>query len=317
MTFHRSVGRAAAFAGAVSLATFGNIATAETPFQTPPAANTMVTLAQFVEDNGASARVDFAGKLRMLSQRVMATACYVRAGVDTENTLPALIGATDEFGAILHALEFGDDARGIFGAEERRRTIVGLNKLRDEYWLPFAELSHLVSSGAGDGQTVGIMAAQSEPLLDFTKRMVSEISGQYTDPTILLQADAMVIDIAGRQRMLSQRVSKNACLMGTGLGDETTLAQLGAASEMFETSLHALYHGMPDAGIKAPPTEEISAALGEVVSQWEALKPILASVASGNADAETLAIVYAQTTAMTAEMNAIVGLYGDASKLGL
>ena len=80
-------------------------------------------------------------------QRVTAAACYVRAGVDTTNTLPALIGATNEFEAIVNALEFGDPERGIFGAEERRRTLVGLNMLRDDYWAEFSAEANMIATG--------------------------------------------------------------------------------------------------------------------------------------------------------------------------
>ena len=317
MTSRKSAGRLVSAIGAMALAAISNTAAADIANSTLPTGGEQVTLAQFVEDNGASARVDSSGKLRMLSQRVTAAACYVRAGVDTENTLPALMGAATEFEAILDALEFGDPDRGIIGAEVRRRTIVGLEKLRNEFWAPVAEHASLIASGAGDGDTMAVMAELSEPLLEFAKRMVSEISGQYSDPTILLQADAMLIDVSGRQRMLSQRISKNACLLGTGLGSEATLAELTATMSVFETSLFALYHGMPEAGIKTPPTQEISDGLAGVIARWQELQPVLASVVTGGANTESLAIVYTQTTAMTAEMNAVVGLYGEASKLGL
>ena len=316
---HSKILRHSESVAAAIVATF--FATAAASSNNAPAAQTTapsVTFAQFVDDNGASARVDQAGKLRMLSQRVTATACYVRAGVDTASTLPALIGATDEFEAILNALQNGDPERGIFGAEERRRTQVGLQKLHDDYWVAFAEQARLISAGAGDATNVAAMATQSQPLLEFAMRMVSEISGQYSDPTILLQADAMVIDIAGRQRMLSQRISKNACLLGTGLGTEATMAELAATVSVFDTSLHALYHGMTDAGVKPPPTEEIADALGKVVERWNALQPVLASVSwDGSVDSDVMAMVYTETTALTGEMNTIVGLYAEASKLGI
>ncbi len=316
---HSKISRSAGTIAAAVVASF--IATAAVPSNNAPAAQPAAsteTTAQFVEDSGASARVDLAGKLRMLSQRVTATACYVRAGVDTASTLPALIGATDEFEAILNALQNGDPERGIFGAEERRRTLVGLQKLHDDYWAGFAEHARRVSAGAGDATDVAEMATQSQPLLEFAMRMVSEISAQYSDPTVLLQADAMLIDIAGRQRMLSQRISKNACLLGTGLGTEATMAELAATVSVFDTSLHALYHGMTDAGVKPPPTEEIAAALGNVVERWNALQPVLASVSwDGSVNSDIMAMVYAETTALTGEMNAIVGLYAEASKLGI
>jgi len=40
-----------------------------------------VTPVQFVQDSGASERINFSGKLRMLSQKIVATSCYAQAGI--------------------------------------------------------------------------------------------------------------------------------------------------------------------------------------------------------------------------------------------
>ncbi|SFS21681.1 type IV pili methyl-accepting chemotaxis transducer N-terminal domain-containing protein [Yoonia litorea] len=305
-------GRCANLLGAVVVSTFATAALAEDAAQ--PVPDMQLAAANMLEDDGASERINQSGKLRMLSQQVVAAGCYVRAGVDTSATWPTLINASKEFNDILYALEFGDPSRGIFDPEERRRTLVGLTML-NEHWGPVEEQARLISVGAGDATTVAELAALSVPLLEFAQRMTAEITAQYSNPAVLVQADALLIDIAGRQRMLSQRISKNACLTGTGLGSETVSAELQAASELFENSLYALANGMSAAGVRPPPTEEIADALAGVTARWEALKPILASIEQ--ADSETLAIVFAQTSAMTAEMNSIVGLYSDASKTGI
>ena len=46
-----------------------------------------------------------------------------------------------------------------------------------------------------------------------TKLLVSDLLAQYSIPNVMLQAIAMLVDISGRQRMLTQRMSKNFCLM--------------------------------------------------------------------------------------------------------
>jgi hypothetical protein len=46
-----------------------------------------------------------------------------------------------------------------------------------------------------------------------TKLLVSDLLAQYSNPNAMLQAIAMLVDISGRQRMLTQRMSKNFCLM--------------------------------------------------------------------------------------------------------
>ena len=90
--------------------------------------------------------------------------------------------------------------------------------------------------------------------------MVSEISGQYANQAELLQSDALAIDVAGRQRMLSQRMSKNVCLVGSGINVDAAKAELAATAQVFATSLFALRDGMVQAGINPPPNETCSLA---------------------------------------------------------
>jgi hypothetical protein len=273
--------------------------------------------AQYVEDIGGSQRIDFAGKLRMLSQRVPAAACYAQSGIDTEATSAMVNAAADEFELITAALEFGNPDLGIIGAEERRKTQVGLGKL-NEFWEPVAALARPAAEGEATSGDIAAMADNAGPLLDMAKRMVTEIVGQYAHPAAVLQSDAMLIDIAGRQRMLAQRMSKNVCLIAAGINVDVATAELQAASQIFDTSLMALRTGMPSAGINPPPNDEIAARLDVVLDIWTEVQPIVNQSLTGQpADAEQLSIVFNQANGLTGNMNIAVGLYSEASKLGL
>lgn len=285
--------------------------------QTANDSTTSAPNTQFLEDIGASQRIDFSGKLRMLSQRVVAAGCNYAADIDPANSGPILEAATTEFEVIVDALEFGDPGLGIIGQEERRKTLVGLSKLR-ELWAPAAVSAELIGAGAGTPEVVATFADQSAPLLNMAKLMVSEISAQYSDPTALLQADALIIDIAGRQRMLAQRMSKNVCLIASGLNVEVATAELTGAAQMFDTSLFALRNGMAEAGIKPPPNDEIAAGLDVVIADWTALQRIVNMVLAGEPlDAEQRSIMFNGSNVMTGHMNTVVGMYSEASKLDL
>ncbi len=285
--------------------------------QTAPETASLLHQTQFVEDIGASQRIDFSGKLRMLSQRIVAAGCNYSAGIDPERSGAVLSATSDEFQRIIDALEFGDAELGIIGAEERRRTQVGIRKLR-ELWDPTNATAQLIAAGDTSVETVKLLADQSAPLLEMAKMLVSELSGQYSDPTALLQSDALVIDIAGRQRMLSQRMSKNVCLISSGVNQDTALAELAATKEMFEVSLMALRNGMADVGIKAPPSEQISDGLDVVIADWTEIKTVVDRVLTGQAiDEEMRSIMFNGSLVMTRDMNIVVGMYSEASKLGL
>ena len=308
MTKKMSLGACAAFLGALSLSVPATVGLAQS------ASDTTIYLAELSDDSGASARIELSGELRMLSQRTVAAACYTQFGIDTETTLEALNGAVGETSQILEALAFGNRDMGIPYEENRLKTQVGLGKLM-ESWIPQAELAIEIASGNGTPEMLADLASQSRPHLDFANVMVAEIAGQYSLPGELLQSDALVIDIAGRQRMLAQQIAKDACLVANDVNAETARAELDSAIEMFDTSLYALFLGMPAAGIQPPRTPEIAASLQTVINRWEALKPMLTEAANGG-DAAMLATIFAETDALTADMTAVVDLYTDAAKSG-
>ena len=272
---------------------------------------------QFLEDIGASQRIDYSGKLRMLSQRIPAAACNYAAGIDPDASGAMLDNAAAEFQQIVDALEFGDESLGIVGAEERRKTLVGLRKLR-ENWEPMFATADQIHKGGGSPAAVTTIADQSVPVLDIAKLLVSAISEEYSNPVALLQADALVIDIAGRQRMLSQRMSKNVCLIASGVNVEAATSELAATAQLFENALIALQTGMPDAGVKAPPNADIEEGLAVVMDDWQTIKPIVTAALAGETlDEETRGIMYHGANMMTGHMNTVVGMYSEASKLGL
>ena len=272
---------------------------------------------QFLEDDGASNRIDFSGKLRMLSQRIPAAACNLAAGIDTQTSAAVLNSAAAEFDQIVNALEFGDESLGIIGVEERRKTLVGLRKLR-ESWEPMFAEAQQIADGNGSADIVMAMADHSAEVLRIAVLLVSEISGQYSNPTAVLQIDALTIDIAGRQRMLSQRISKNICLVASGVNADVAMDELASAAQAFETSLDALRNGMPDAGIKSPPNTDVANGLEVVVEDWANLKPIVTQILAGETiDDEQRSIAFNGANAMTGNMNKVVGMYSQASKQDL
>ena len=292
MFFEMPTGLRAAVAGVASLLLCANPAAAE-----------------LSDVDGAAARIDMSGKLRMLSQKVVAEACYVRAGIVTDRAWPSLVLATDEFTEILEALVFGNEKYGLMQEEERPKTQLALGLLA-EGWMGVEQEARMVASGATDAQSIVFMAEQSGPLLGLAQDAVSEISGQYAASSTLLQSDAMIIDIAGRQRMLAQQISKNACLLGTGLGDMAAVDALNQSMQIYEASLFALINGMPSAGIAQPPTQDISDSLNAVATRWNALQPTLAAVAAdADQDRTVLATIAVETAALTTEMNDIVAMY--------
>ena len=92
--------------------------------------------------------------------------------------------------------------------------------------------------------------------------------------------DALVINLAGRQRMLTQQMTRLA--FEAGAGEETINAALQNTEQIFEQTLHALMDGGPapyfaDTTVTLPQTHnlEIRSSLNEVDNTWRDFRTLL------------------------------------------
>ena len=268
------------------------------------------TAGSSADDSGQ--RVNLSGKLRMLSQRIPAAACFQAAGVAEGEATALLSGAAEEFAAILGGLEEGDDALGIYAPEVDRRVLMNIADL-NAAWEPIQpDLASLMEGDVTRGRVEGVVRAEAG-LLDIAKRLVSEIVGEHADPYALTQASALAIDIAGRQRMLAQRMSKSACMITEDLEYDRAMGELAGAREIYHNSLMALRNGLPEVGIIDPPTPEIEAKLDEVIALWEAFQPLLDIAVAGEATDDQRADIMRTANALTGTMNQAVELYTAAA----
>ncbi|MEO0911023.1 MAG: type IV pili methyl-accepting chemotaxis transducer N-terminal domain-containing protein, partial [Pseudomonadota bacterium] len=233
-----------------------------------------------VQELGGNQRINLSGKLRMLSQRIPAAACNLNAGIAAEDSRAVLSGAVEEFALILDALEHGNDDLGIYGPEERARTLRTIEELHDK----LEPILTVLEDGSGEvpnDNAIQLIADENINILVTANLLVSEISGEYSNPAELLQSDAITIDIAGRQRMLTQKVSKEICLTLSRVNESSSRETLGNTIHMFEASLDALQYGMENVGIQPPPNTEIAEGLVIVRSDWNDMKPYLDAIDAG------------------------------------
>ncbi len=284
---------------------------------TSSADETKPVRAAFVEDIGAQERINYSGKLRMLSQRIPSAACHLAKGIDPEGARTLLQGATTEFEKILTGLEFGDADLKIVGSENRRKTVAQIHDLRGK-WEPMKAAAEAMIAGDTSPANLDAILSQNMIVLASAKILVSDLVAQYSDPASMLQSHSMLIDISGRQRMLTQKMSKESCIVASGLGTAETVEHLQGTMSMFEVSLTALMGGMPDAGIIPPPNGDISSGLNTVYFNWNEIKPTLEAVVAGASvdDGADTAKFQNLNTAM-ANMNKVVGMYTAAAKMGL
>lgn len=90
------------------------------------------------------------------------------------------------------------------------------------------------------------------------------------------RTDTLVVNIAGRQRMLSQRMTKYALLAGQG--DAAARTPLKQAGALFAAALAQLQAGDPATGLP-PASAAMQPALDALGGQWEPSSAALQTVA--------------------------------------
>lgn len=269
----------------------------------------LATATSMASADNAQERIDNAGKLRMLSQQIPAAACNLNQGVATDTAGALLATSVSKFDTILAALEFGDPALNINAPETRRKTLAALQEVRDA-WQPLQVAASAMTQGTATDSDVATVLSENIPVLMTTKNMLVELTEQYSNPNDVTRASLMMIDIAGRQLMLTQQMAKDACILASNPDAEDARAELQSMTGIFEASLEALRFGMPAAGINAPPNPEISQGLQAVLDAWTAVKPRIASVIAGEQlDAADNAAIFEGLNATLNQMDPVVTLY--------
>lgn len=289
---------------------------------TTAAALTLATTAgvsaqSIASDVGASERINVAGQLATLSQRIIASACNLNSGITVRESQAVLQISADQFSRISDALLYGNRSFGILGEEQRARTVQVIDRL-NRSWTPLLDEARETQVSGNDEARIQSLATQSEPVLSTANILVSEITGQYADPVALLHADALLIDLAGRQRMLAARMSKDVCLIASGVTVDQATADLAESSALFGDTLSALRNGLPSVGVRPPPTEKIADGLQFVVEEWDTMQPFLERALAGDAlDTADRQRVYFAFLGIEARMNNVAVSYDKNSKLGL
>ena len=280
------------------------------PFSASPAFSGSAGIAA----ENAEERINYSGKLRMLSQRIPAAACHLNEAIAPDTSRAILENSIAEFEQIITALEFGDTALNIQAPETQRKSLARIHELR-ENWAPFKAAAEAIIQGQDTKASLTYVLAENMTLLSNAQLVVEQLSKQYANPNSSSRASLMLIDISGRQRMLTQKMAKETCMIASAFGSTATEEDLAGTMRIFEASLEALRFGMPQVGVLPPPNSDISVGLESVFDDWLNVKPLLGSVLDGHQlDDTSHAIKFERLNVTMASANAVVSLYTEATQ---
>ena len=266
--------------------------------------NVFITF-QFISSQKADAGVvNIAGRQRMLSQKMSKEAFSLEAG--DEGSREALAATTAEFDSTLSDLRNGNAERGI--TPPPASVVPQLDKIA-EAWAPFYEQAKIVD-------VVSVSNPEFDDALQHVLTTNGELltsSNQAVSLYAAAGAPATVLDIAGRQRMLSQKMSKEAFAVATG--DQASRDALAATATEFDTNLKDLISGNAARGITPPPAT-VRPQLDTVLAQWEpflaATRLIEVAPVLNPAFSEAVQYLHKHNLEILTSSNVAVSLYDEA-----
>ncbi|MEM7499166.1 MAG: type IV pili methyl-accepting chemotaxis transducer N-terminal domain-containing protein [Pseudomonadota bacterium] len=260
----------------------------------------------------ATRRINIAGRQRMLTQRMAKAVGFARLGIETEMHLDQARDAHALFERSLRGLRYGDPELGLM-SEKNSKVRDGLGVVSSLWFDYGSAVANSVAKRRVDDTDFETIVSQNLTILKEMNRTVGYIERAYGGSEIPLHL-AVAINIAGRQRMFTQKMSKEVSMIAAGHAPDETRAALAETVTLFDNSLDALRNGMPMVGIQKPKTQEVNDQLARVAELWSALKPEVDGIATGGALTDaTLVKVAEANNPLLVEMNKAVYLYENES----
>ncbi len=226
--------------------------------------------------------INQAGRQRMLSQRVVKA--YAQIGQQIFFARPH-----DQLDVSLNLYQRQLDDLIAFAKASSSQAAL---KRAKQVWQDF----ELIARGYVSQENVINLNKKSEELLQASQDVVQALVNE------AMTEKARIVDISGRQRMLSQRMAKYYLLLSWGLDDSRYRDEFNKAEREFSAALNELKGSSLN-------TPEIKEALAGVEKQWRFFQ--LTKIM--DADKYLPSIVARTTESLLHDMNRITGMYAKAS----
>lgn len=256
--------------------------------------------------------LNLSGKQRMLTQKMTKEMLLVAYGYEADENLAQLKATAGLFDKTLKGLKEGDADLGLPPTEEPRI----LRQLRkvDAQWAPY----HKTVKSVLDAKSVsGVALKEAADLnLSLLKNMNKAVllyeRDAKKDQLKNSSGLATAINLAGKQRMLTQKMSKEFLLVALGHDVQGNKLNLLETSSLFDRTLKGLKSGDDVLGLSPTQSSEILAQLEKVEALWREFKPLMDRASSPEAvdlSREDVQKMAKANIPLLKEMNAAVKMY--------
>ncbi len=252
------------------------------------------------EDNILKKTINLSGKERMLTQKMTKLALQSTLNIQQDESRKALKKVADLYAKTLTGFKNGDSDLGLKATTNKK--VKEQITVVEKAWKPFYEAVNKIVEGKDkDGKALDYVVKNNEKLLKLSNNLVEAYESSNTSINYLEKARLHLVNIAGRQRMLTQKMTKEKLLLLKG--ENSYAPKLAKSVKLFDSSLTALIKGDKSQNITKPTNEKIIKQLKVVSKLWEELKPLYEK--KKNSPKE-LATIITKNETLLKEMNAMV-----------
>lgn len=261
--------------------------------------------------------LNLSGKQRMLSQKMSKEVTLIALGVDVDKNVNNLKQTSALFDKTLKGLSDGDASLGL-PPTDSKRILRQLDKV-SEIWDGFyPTVQAIVSSKAVSPEQMQLIADNNLPLLKQMNKAVglyekdAKKNGLKASPEL-----AVTLNLSGKQRMLTQKMSKEFFLIALGINTDDNKLNLLETYSLFDQTLQGLKDGDQTLDLTATKSPQIRKQLDVVKNLWQDFKPL---VEEGSSDKtvsispDSLQKVAQKNLPLLKEMNGAVMLYEAEAK---
>jgi hypothetical protein len=271
------------------------------------ATNIQLDMASLVDDlmSGSDAmktRINRSGKQRMLTQRMTKLALLISLNINKEAKQKSLLKISNMYNDTLEEFKKGNTDLG-FSVEDNEKIekqIVVVEKV----WKEFLKNITIVADGKDKkDKALNYIIENNNNLLKESNVLVSLYENSNKSQNYIEKAMVKIVNLAGRQRMLTQKMTKEKLLCVKGKKENSK--ELTKTMKLFDDSLDALINGSVKEKISKPSNPKIINQLAVVKKLWDELKPLYNN---RKPTAKELAIIIQKNPILLKEMNKVVTL---------
>ncbi len=258
----------------------------------------------FVEEKNVLRKlVNISGKQRMLTQRISKLALQCALGLNREKSCMAMQTYRKEYARAIVLFVKGDKNKGVPPTKDKK-ALVQIKKIIT-LWQPFAKQVQTLSETRGKDKAALLYILKHEhTLLTASDRLVKIYEQSDTTQDPLQKARLRVVNVAGRQRMLTQKMSKEK-LLWQKLGSAKQKQKMLQTIALFESSLRGLIHGDTKMGLPKVSNPKIKTQLKKVEGLWKKVKTLYIKE---KLSPEGLAMLIKANPILLREMHRAVGM---------